>query len=98
MITFTEQRNLLKIGDFRERVIQSILTAALAIQTEDPSTEHHENRVQLAKAVTMNAAGMEPRFSEVLVTQMASTEPSDAEISDAVAGVWDMVALAMFPE
>lgn len=32
MITFTEQRNLLKIGDFRERVIQSILTAALAIQ------------------------------------------------------------------
>ncbi len=65
MITFTEQRNLLKNGDFRERVIQSILTAALAIQTEEPSTEHHESRVQLAKAVTMNAAGMEPRFSEV---------------------------------
>lgn len=68
MITFIEQRTLLNTGDFRERVIQAILTAALAIQNEDPSTPNHASRIQLAHAVVMNPAGMEQRFNEIMAT------------------------------
>lgn len=95
-ISFIEQRTLLKTGTFRERVIQAILTAALAIQNEDPNTPNHASRVQLAYAVVMNPAGMEQRFSEILSTQMTSAEPTDADISNAVSAIWNAVALSMF--
>lgn len=96
-ISFLEQRTLLKTGDFKELVIQAILTAAIAIRNEPVSTENHVSRVALASAVIMNPSGMEPRFSELLATQMTSMEPSDANISNAVSSVWDAIALTMYP-
>ncbi len=96
-ISFLEQRTLLKTGDFKELVIQAILTAAIAIRNEPVSTENHISRVSLASAVIMNPSGMEPRFSELLSTLMTNTNPSDAEISNAVSSVWDAIALTMYP-
>lgn len=96
-ISFLEQRILLKTGDFRERVIQAILTAALAIKNEDPGTPNHASRVQLVHAVVMNPAGMEQRFSEIMATQMTSMDPADADISNAVSAIWNLIALVMFP-
>lgn len=96
-ISFLEQRTLLKTGNFKELVIQAILTAAIAIRNEAESTDNHASRVALASAVIMNPSGMESRFSELLATQMTSMEPTDADISNAVSAIWDAIALTLYP-
>lgn len=68
-----------------------------SIRNEPVSTDNHASRVALASAVIMNPSGMEPRFSELLSTLMTNTNPSDAEISNAVSAVWDAIALTMYP-
>lgn len=98
IIGYSEQRSLLETGDFRKKVYQAIIKAAVAIRNEDPNTDHHQSRVSLANAVVINPRQNEQRFSEVLATQMTSTNPSDSDIDGAMGAIWNSIALAMFPE
>lgn len=84
IIGYGEQRSLLETGDFRKKVYQAIIKAAVAIRNEDPNTDHHQSRVSLANAVVINPGQNEQRFSEVLATQMTSTNPSDSDIDGLV--------------
>lgn len=76
---------------------QAAFAAAIAISNEAPETPKHTARLQLANAVVMNWAFVREAFLRTVLTQLSSEEPSDSELGNAVAAVWDTIALAMFP-
>ena len=76
---------------------QAAFAAAIAISNEAPETPKHTARLQLANAVVMNWAFVREAFLRTVLTQLSSEEPSDSELGNAVAAVWNVIALAMFP-
>lgn len=92
-----KQAELIENPALGDRIGQAAYTAAIAISNEAPETPKHTARKQLANAVVMNWAFVREAFLRTVLTQLSSEEPSDSELGNAVAAVWDTIALAMFP-
>lgn len=80
-----------------DRVGQAVFTAAIAISNEAQETPNHMARLSLAQTVLTNWALVQTSFLRAVTTQLNSPTPADSGISNGVAAVWDVIALAMFP-
>ena len=98
MITLAKQAELANDVLFASKVGQSAFTAAIAISNEAPETPFHVARVQLVNAVIANWQFVRESFLRCVLTQIPSEDPTDVEISNAVAAIWNTIALAMFPQ
>lgn len=76
---------------------QAAFAAAIAISNEAPETPKHTARLQLVNTVIMNWAFTRESFLRSVLTQLSKEEPTDEEINNAVAAVWNVIASAMFP-
>ena len=87
------------VGDvgFGNRIGQAAFTAAIAISNEGQETPNHSARKQLANIVIMNWSFIRESFLRSVLTQVPNDATSEEELADAVAAVWDTIALAMFP-
>ena len=82
---------------FEARVLQTIISSAITISNEAKDTPNHRSRAGLANATITNPDLVRKSFLTAVVTQLEKTEPLDEEINNAVAAIWDAIALAMFP-
>ena len=96
-IKLAKQAELASDSLFISKVGQATFTAAIAISNEAPETPNHVARVQLANTIIVNWSFVRESFLRCVLTQIPSEEPTDVEISNAVAAVWNTIALAMFP-
>lgn len=97
-IALGKQAELASDSLYTSKVGQAAFTAAIAISNEAPETPNHIARVQLVNTVIANWQFVRESFLRCVLTQIPSEEPTDAEISNAVAAVWNTIALAMFPQ
>ena len=97
ILTLEKQALIIGVSGFLDRVGQAVFTAAIAISNEAPETPNHAVRKQLANTVIMNWAFARESFLRSVLTQLSKEEPTDEEINNAVAAVWNVIALAMFP-
>lgn len=94
-----DQVTLSADSTFITRVRQSIIAAAIAIQSETVSTGFHELRAKLAKAVMNQPDSYAPLFAKAVATdatvQTSAGSPpvqtlvTDANINNAVSAMWN---------
>lgn len=92
-MTYIEIRNVAVNQDFIDRVMISIVMAAIAISAEASNAANHVNRVNYANAVLRNP----PNFARNMAVGIATdttvqSTPTDAAIYNAVAGQWNAYA------
>ena len=97
-LTFEKQAILFNDPIHADRIGQAVFTAAIAIGNEAPETPNHSARLSLAQTVLTNWALVQTSFLRAVATQLNSPTPSDEGISNGVSAVWNVIALAMFPE
>lgn len=97
IIKLEKQAELIENATIGNRIGQAAFSAAIAISNEAPETPNHAARKQLANTVIMNWAFTRESFLRSVLTQLSSGDPSDEELCDAVAAIWDAIALAMYP-
>lgn len=96
-LTFEKQAILFNDPIQANRIGQAVFTAAIAISNEAPETPNHSARLSLAQTAVINWPLVRESFVRAVTTQLNSPTPSDSGISNGVAAVWDVIALAMFP-
>ncbi len=104
VLSFTDQSTLANDSTFGNRVLQALVTAALAIQSEGLTTAQHSARVQLAYNILNNAppGGYQSLFVKAIATDatvgaQAGSPPvqgnvTDAAISAMVSATWNAFA------
>lgn len=97
VLELRKQAELIENPALGNRIGQAAFLAAIAISNEAPETPNHAARKQLANTVIMNWAFTRESFLRSVLTQLSKEEPTDEEINNAVAAVWNVIALAMFP-
>lgn len=96
-IGLQEQSYFISEPIFADKIGQAIFTAAIAISNEAPETPNHTARLNLSRMVIVNWELVQTSFLRAVATQLISPTLSDEEINNAVAAVWNTIALAMFP-
>lgn len=96
-LNLSKQAELKSDSGYCSKVGQAVYTAAIAIANEPPEMPYHRERLALARMVIVNWGLLEMMFLMAVTTQLTSPTPTDRGISNGVAAVWDVIALAMFP-
>lgn len=98
VLELRKQAKLIENPALGNRIGQAAYTAAIAISNEAPETPNHSARKQLVNTVIVNWAFVRESFMRCVLTQISTEDPTDVEISNAVAAIWNTIALAMFPQ
>ena len=92
-MSFAEQINLAITPAFVARVQAAMVKAAIAVSSEDPSTEAHSTRVQWATQVLRDPAHYAARMAfGVAANPIITAESSDSDIEFTVNSVWNAYA------
>ena len=92
-MSFSEQVNLAMTPAFMQRVQGAIVKSAIAVSSEDPTTDAHTTRVQWAAQVLRDPAHYAARMAFGVVANPAITAVStDADIEFTVNSVWNAYA------
>lgn len=89
---FISQNTLATDPDTITRVRQAILGAAIAISAESDQTANHARRIALAYSVLHSPEQFAKTFAFGLATLAVNDAPTDAQISTAVAALWNAYA------
>lgn len=74
------------------RVQMAMCKAAQDISSEATTTPGHTQRVQLAQQVARQPAMMMAPFTSMVCAQGITSQSTDADISNMVSAVWDVMA------
>lgn len=102
MATLTDSANFATDGAARPPVIAAYVQAAVSIVFEDPTTEHHEERVGLAYEVLANPTALSDQFAWVMSTNptvvdewiAGNAEQAVSDMSFVLTTIWDAIAMA----
>src|SRR5262245_22135793 len=75
--------------------IAAVAFAVLVVESEDPSTANHANRVAYAKAVVNNPGAYAASLATGVIALNASSSGgslSDTAVSNSIAAIWNMFA------
>ncbi len=93
MASFTDQYALGQDDEFRSRVQQAALTAAIQVAAETADTANHYNRVRLAKRVLEQPTMYRELFAYSVATNVViDGSSSDSDIQFTVNSLWDAFA------
>lgn len=98
MAAYKELYSLWYESDLRNKVTVAVVVAAEAIQSEDPATPNHANRLLWAKATLENPIAIAGAMFRLVLaankdaTKEAILQASDGSIQAAVDGAVDMFA------
>lgn len=91
---YAEQYVMTERSRFQHRVEVAIVTAAIAVQAEDPQTANHAQRSALAYLVLHSPETYARTMALGVVSNVAITPMStDADIQFSVNSMWDAYAL-----
>ena len=92
-MSFRDNTELAQFAPFVARVQAAMVKSAIAVNSEDPSTEAHSTRVQWATQVLRDPAHYAARMAfGVAANPIITAESSDSEIEFTVNSVWNAYA------
>ena len=92
-MSFRDNTELAQFAPFVARVQAAMVKAAIAVSSEDPSTEAHSTRVQWATQVLRDPAHYAARMAfGVAANPIITAESSDSDIEFTVNSVWNAYA------
>lgn len=92
-MAYVDQAALAGNAEFVGRVRMAMLDAATDIYSEEPATDYHAQRGDLAVQVARDPNRWQAPFVELICSDSAlTTSSTDSDIKTAVASVWNVMA------
>lgn len=91
-MTLQSQSDVAYQPSFQARVMQAMVTAAVAIQAESTGTSNHTNRANYAKLVLNAPQQYVFAFAQGVASQGQDNNATDATIQNTVNSIWNALA------